>query len=305
MTENLSEFVTIPRGKLEPVATFSGKSFFTSDVLKKQFIMAMKKSSRGGPIIKQIETLVDKSVIIPVYKSKSIIKAILKLQPIQFSGIAGAAVPDKKVVYVFVETSANIFSLSKNDALASVTIHELIHLLSFVKPKIFFETFKVDLRKFYKFYFSRLLNCDENKVPDAKVNKLIEFLYWKIEHRKYLALTNKEIREYATLVFNTFKDTSSLDEETFSKLVSEYFITLKLILKLEAYGKGHQIINVAMAYKHIITPFYTAYKDVFTIDPLKKNQFVYQELFVPSEVISMQAITKTPSPTIYKAINKL
>jgi hypothetical protein len=305
MTKKLSEFVTIPRGKLQPVARYSGKSFFTSDVLKRQYVAAMKKSSRGAPIINQIESLVNKSIIIPVYKSKSIIRAILKLQPVQFSGIAGAAVPDKKVIYIFVETSTNLFSFTNSDALASVTLHELIHLLSFVKPKIFFETFKGDLKKFYRFYFCRLLNCDERKVSEAKFNKLIEFLYWKVEHRKYLSLSNKEIKKYYDLIVDTFKEISSLDEKTFIKLVSEYFVTMKLILKLESYGQGHQIIKVATAYKHIITPFYVAYKNVFAINPIKENQFVYQELFVPSEVICMQSIAKTPSPTIYRAVKKL
>lgn len=302
MTKNLSEFITIPMGKLEPAATYSGKTFFTSNVLKSQYLRAMKKSGRGSPVIKKIESLVNNSVIIPVYKSKSIIKSILKLQPIQFSGIAGAAVPDKKLVYIFVETSTNLFSFTKNDALASVTLHELLHLLSFTKPKVFFETFKNDLKNFYKFYFCRLLNCDESKISKIKIDKLIEFIYWKIEHATNLS---KAIKNYATLITDTFKNETSLDETTFIRLVSDYFITLKLILKLEAYGKGHQIIQVAMAYKHIIAPFYSAYRNVFNIDPAQKNQFVYQELYSLSEVICMHAIAKTPSPTIYKAINKL
>jgi hypothetical protein len=161
------------------------------------------------------------------------------------------------------------------------------------------------LKKFYKFYFCRILNCDEKKVNEAKLNKLNEFLYWKIEHRKYLMISNKDIKTYYDLIIDTFKDISSLDEKTFLKIVSDYFVTMKLIQKLEAYGQYHQIIKVATAFKNIIAPFYVTYKNVFAVDPLKKNQFVYQELFTPSEIISILTIAKTPSPTIYKAISKL
>ena len=92
---------------------------------------------------------------------------------------------------------------------------------------------------------------------------------------------------------------------SFIRQSKAFFVLIKIIQALEAYGKGHQIIKALIVYKNIVSPFYVAYKNVFAIDPFKENQLVYQELTTTSEVISIQSIAKTPSPKIYQAINKL
>lgn len=305
MTKRVSEFVTAPTGDLIPVGSFYGKTFYTSSQLKIKFVKALAKSGRAAPVASQIANLVMDGTITPVYKSKSILKSIFKLQPVEFGGIAGAAIPGKNIIFIFVETTANLFSFSNNDALAKTTLHELIHLLSFEKPSVFYGMFKEDLKDFYTFYFCRLLNCDKSKLNNQKVGEFVDFVYKKIEGRKQFIIDNALLKEYYNQIFDTFKIGSSLSSEQYTKLVTEYIVTLKLIMKLESYGKGHHIIKVAMAYKHIISPFYIAYKSVFGVDPLSQNQFVYQEMFAPSEVICIQTIEKTPSQKIYQAIKKL
>jgi len=305
MEKQLSEFMGLPHGDLKPVDRFDGKTFYTSPQLIKQYLNAIRKSGKGAPVFNKIEDLTSKSIITPVYKSKSILRAMFKLQPVQFRGIAGAALPQKKIVYIFVEQSANLFSFVQNNALASVTLHELIHLLSFTKPKVFFNLFQEKLLHFYQFYFCRLLNCNLSNIDQSKMKDFLNFLYFKIEGRKGFMIDNKLLKEYYDKIFEIFKPTSTLSDDQFTKMVTSYIVFIKLVQKLEGGGLGHMMINLAMKFKYLVSPLYVAYKEIFTIDALKDNQFAYQELFAPSEVISLLTLASSPDQKVYQAINKL
>lgn len=302
---DITELFAIPTGDLKPAGGFAGKVFYTSSDLKRKYILAMMKSSKGSIISAKINELVKRGIITPVYKSKSIIRAIFKLQPIEFEGIAGAAFPSTNTVYIFVETGANMLSFNSNNAIASVTLHELLHLLSFTKGDLFFSTFKGDLEKFYKFYFCKLLSCNESKVDNSEFNKLINFLYWDVEKSKSFIIADKDFLIYHEHVYKAFKEATTLQPEHFNELLRTYFVALKLIQKMEGMGQGHNIIKIATTFKHIFSPFYVAYKYVFGIDALKENQFVFQEMFAPSEVISLQTLASSPSNKIYQALKKL
>ena len=102
MQDYLDEFTTIPKGELKTVDVYAGKPFYTSNVLRERYLEAMEKSGRATPVINKIRDLVQREIIVPVYKSKSILRSIFKLQPVQFSGILGAAIPNKKLIYIFV-----------------------------------------------------------------------------------------------------------------------------------------------------------------------------------------------------------
>lgn len=301
----VTEIFTVPKGSLQPVDVYAGKIFYTSPDLKRKYILAIEKSSKGSPIAKKIRELVKSSVITPVFKGKSKLRSIFKRPPIEFQGLGGMALPEKGKVYIFVEQDSNIFSFTSNNALASVTLHELIHLVAKQKANVFFQIFKKDLMNFYRFYFCKLLNCEESKISDSDMLELVKFVFYDLERGKYYIVQNKELKKYNNIIFSIFKEKSSLSDENFQNTVTQYIVALKLIQKLELYGKGHEIIRVATAYRNIVIPFYSAYKAVFNADPLKNNVLAYQEMFIPSEIISVQTIVKKPNQNIYKAISQL
>jgi hypothetical protein len=304
MPDKVSELFAAPRGKLILAGKYSGKEFYTSAELKESYLIAIQKSSKASSVYRSIFDLVRRGVIIPVYKQKGFLRGLLKQNPIEFEGMAGLALPQFNLIYIFVETQANLFSFVPNNALATVTLHELMHLFSHRKPKEFLELFESELNQFYKTYFCKILSCNPSKVPDKEVSDLTKFIYSTFEIGNFYSADVQKFVSYYNKLNEIFKDKSTLSAEVFEKNIRDFVVMLKIIQKFEVYGKGHEIIKVAMAYKNLISPLYITYKEIFKVNALKENQFTYQELFYPSEIISLLTLGSPPSK-IYQAVNKL
>lgn len=300
--KNLSELFTIPKGNLEIAGEFYGNKVYTSDKLKKSYVEAMSQSSKGGPVFKKIEELIEKSIIIPAYKTKSILKSLFKLQPVSLFGIMGCAVPSLKKIYIFVEEGTNIFSFASNEALASVTIHEMIHFVSIINNKFFYKNFLEEFKKFYSFYFCRVFGCDENKIKKEDLEKLCEFIY-NIEKGKYKTFVF--LKEYETLMKKTFKKHSGLNEEVFDKISHNFVVSIYTIMKADSEGAGNLISRITYHFREIYYPLYVTYKQVFAADLIAEHQLAYQELFTPSEIICTLTLVKSIPSKVYKAIEKI
>jgi hypothetical protein len=297
----LNELFAAPKGDLQTIDKIAGVPIFTSNELKRNYLMAMQKTGKTTPIYKTLERLVEKNTLVPVYSTDKALKSIARRQPVQIRNFAGMVTESKKV-YIFVEADANIFSFTSNEDLATVTIHELIHYMASFHLRSFYNIFKGDLQEFYKFYFTTLLNC--NNVQPKKLNALVEFINFQLETRA-LNIPNSILKKYYELLTLTFKDESSLDQYKFNDLVTELIVFVKILQKYVAAGSAQYLGKAAASYKHIVSPLYVAYKNVLGVDPMRAKNLCFQELWSTSEVIAIPAMVKTPKANVYKALSKL
>ncbi len=296
----ITELFAAPRGTLQLVVNYGGVKIYTSSVLKQNFIKAMSKSSRVAPIVSTMVKLMGKGEFIPCYLTDRILKSILKKQPPEFKGYAGQTLG--KYILVFVENESNIFGFASNNELSITALHELIHKASNKFPSQFLSTFKQELTSYYKNYWSQLFMIERNGLSDKSAQKIISFIYNNTERK---TATNKTLIEYHKMLLETFGDISTLPPDKFKKLVTEYIVLIKIIFKAMTSGTPSLIQKVAYANRHIVVPLYTAYKTTFGINVKHIKELCYQELYAPSEVISLPALIKRPSQKVYKMVNKL
>ena len=298
--KQITELFAAPRGNLQLVMNYGGVKIYTSSVLKQNFVKAMIKSSRTAPIVSTMVKLMGKGEFIPCYLTDRIIKTILKKQPPEFKGFAGQTIG--KYILVFVDNDTNIFGFASNNDLSITTLHELIHKVSNKYPKQFLSTFKQELTSYYKNYWSQLFMTERNGLDDKTVQRMITFIYKNTERN---TPSNKILVQYHNMLLETFGNITTLDSQKLQKLVTEYIVLIKIIFKAMTSGAPSLIVKVTYANRHIIAPLYTAYKTTFGINVRHMKELCYQELYAPSEVISLPALIKRPSQKVYKMVNKL
>ena len=298
--KQITELFAAPRGKLQLVMNYGGVKIYTSSVLKQNFVKAMIKSSRTAPIVSTMVKLMGKGEFIPCYLTDRIIKSILKKQPPEFKGFAGQTLG--KYILVFVDNDTNIFGFASNNDLSITSLHELIHKASNKYPKQFLSTFKQELTSYYKNYWSQLFMTERNGLDDKTVQRMIAFIYKNTERN---IPSNKILIEYHRMLLETFGDISTLPPDKFKKLVTDYIVLIKITFKAMTSSAPSLIVKATYANRHIVAPLYTAYKTTFGINVRHIKELCYQELYAPSEVISLPALIKRPSQKVYKMVNKL
>ena len=107
------------------------------------------------------------------------------------------------------------------------------------------------------------------------------------------------------MLLETFGDISTLPPDKFKKLVTDYIVLIKITFKAMTSSAPSLIVKATYANRHIVAPLYTAYKTTFGINVRHIKELCYQELYAPSEVISLPALIKRPSQKVYKMVNKL
>lgn len=298
MTE-INEIFAAPMGDLRIVATFGGIKIHTSENLIKKFLKAMSKNSRTMPITPVLLKLMEKKEFMPCYLTDKISKSLLRKQPPEFKGYVGMTLG--KYIFVFVDNDSNIFGFASNNQLAITTLHELIHKSSQAFPNAFFTTFKNDLISFYKNYWIKIFSLDEKKIEDKNIQEIVYFLYTNTEtdNRNESSLT-KYYKHLSNLCINT----TTLSNKQIQNLIKEYIVLIKILWK--GLSKNPDLIEkIVLKKKHFITPLYHAYTKSFGINVKHIQELCYQELYAPSEVISLPALVKQPNPKVYKLIKKL
>lgn len=297
----ITELFAAPRGTLRLVVNWGGIKIYTSATLSQNFIKAMSKNSRVAPVVKTVVKLMSSGEFVPCYLTNKILKTLLKRQPPEFKGYAGQTIG--KHILVFVDNETNIFGFASNEDLSITTLHELIHKASNKFPSVFLSTFKSELTTFYKNYWSQLFSVKRDGLDDKQVQKIIELVYRKTER---FDRSNKVLSEYYNLLTDTFSNgVSTLGKEELNKLITQYIVLIKIVWKAMGSNAPSLIQKAVIANRHIIAPLYTSYKNTFGINVKYIKELCYQELYAPSEVISLPALIKRPSQKVYKLVNKL
>lgn len=296
----INELFAAPKGNLSVAVDYGSFKVYTSPTLKKNFLMAMAKTSRVKPVANTIAKLMMQNEFIPCYLTDKVYKALLKKQPPGLKGTVGQTVGN--LILVYVDNDTNIFGFATNDKLSITALHELIHKASRKFPSFFLQSFKTELSLFYSYYLNTIFSIKKGEMNLKEVNELVKFLYNRgINPRG----SNKFLIEYHKRLTEMFRDKTTLDDITFQKLVNQFIVMIKIIWKGELGMNPTLVERAVFANKQLISPLYYAYKAVFGINIKHIKEMCYQELFEPSEVISLPALAKRPSPKIYKLVNKL
>lgn len=298
--KQITELFAAPRGNVKLVANFGGVNIYTSTTLKLNFHKAMLKTSRVAPIAKTIHKLMDKGEFFVCYLTDKILKTLLKRQPPEFKGYAGMTLG--KYIMVFVDNDTNIFGFASNNDLSVTALHELIHKASNKFPKQFFQTFKSELTDYYTDYWSKLFNLERDSLDAKTVQNIVYHLYTTSEVGKRDTAT---LKKYHRMLLEATTDITTLSRENLEKIITQYMVVINVIWKAMSAQTPKLIEQTVFANRFLIVPLYDAYRTAFGISVRHIKELCYQELYAPSEVISLPALIKRPDQKVYKMINKL
>jgi len=288
MEDQLQELFSVPSG-LKPAYKMDNLTFYSSDKLKKNFVIAFMKSSKGKHIAKQIDTLVDKGIVIPCYKSKNILSFIKhKLTSDNKYIMAFYAVEDKKVV-VIIDNSSTIFGTSSNNELTSTTMHECMHLVAGRNLQKFFQVFHKNLMKYYSAYYSDYLKIEN--INQKKIHEVLKFLI-PFEKRGP-GYANSQLANYYKLIEQLFINDSKLDNNEFRERLTNMIVASKLFIL-----SMNSLMRNAGKFSMVFTSLNKAYQDAFG----EQNKYTtpIQELVSMSEVACVLSEMKPLDPSIKK-----
>jgi len=293
--EELQELWAVPI-RLKPIVKLDDSTFYGSDKLNEKFIISLGKQDRTKGIIKKLESMVKKKKVNPCFFTKGFIGFIAWriFAPLSTKSIMGFYDPNNtKRIYILLNNSANIFTYASDSAMAKLTIHELVHMISHETTK-FMSLFKKEMISYYKAYFKRMFSLN-NKFSDKDAEKVLIFIYKTFE--KGGKTGNSELVKYFKFLEKTLKPFTTIDNDLFIKQLTDLIIIAKLYFKN---------INAFFAnlrkFKHILQPLYHAYNDAFGMKNL--STLCIQELFYPSEIISIYS-EKSSLSKIYTGIKAL
>lgn len=288
MTKNIEELFSLPTG-LTFAARIEGLQLYSSEKLKESFLRSFLKSGRGKPIYSNIEKMISNNLIIPCYLSKNLFRLVKhKIMGAEQKSILGFYYIRERKVYVLIDNSISLFGTASNDKLVSTTMHECMHLCAGRYRIKFLALYKPILHTFYQNVFKGIFKAKEPINP----TKIITFMS-KFENSPPRDI-NKSLGQYSRILEDEIADKTTLSKQEFRKTLVDYFVSLKISMINFAY-----FMKVYGKFLHIYRPLYSAYEQTFG----KRNTYttVFQELYVPSEVICVLSEMIPTSSIIKKA----
>lgn len=296
MNDQLNEVFAPPIG-LHPIAKIDGNDIYGSSALNRTFLKALEKSGRTRAAYSKFEDLIQKGRLIPCHSTSGFISFIdWKLfQPANERTVTmGFYDRGSKKVYIMISNNANLFSVVTNNFLGKLTIHELVHMFSDIKKALFINMFKKELIGYYRELWKQLFSIAD--IPEKTTEKIIRYIYTNIETSK--VINNNSILKYNALMNTELRKYSTLGEDQFSTILSDYMIIAKTFLI-----STDRFLQSREKYKHILMPMYNAYQRAFSIRNM--TTICIQELIFPSEVIAIASEDMRYGNKALKAIARL
>lgn len=254
-----------------------GVPVYTSDELKEKLKKMIKKIV-GGETRTILILLIDNNMLVPIInesnKLKQLIMKIRRQQPLL--NIQG--VMDNGVCYV-------IFHDNIPDKwIVNTSLHEIIHLASFQSPQKF-GTINMSLYMKYYAHFFKLLF--ESKSYDKEIlRKFVEKLVNEEFEGGYLYPET-----YYNLLGDAFKDYTVLPKESFKS---------RRILLWRCVVETLEISDKMYHYNLVYTLLRKTYRDLFK--GMDYTAGVGQELYFPSEIISILSTINSEHPNVIKSL---
>lgn len=286
----IQELVAAPISlSLETV--IDGTKFYSSDNLKKKFVLAFEKSSKGKDIAKDMASLVlDKKLVLPCYKSKNLfgfIKKKLTGGPEKY--ILGFYHIEEKKVVVLIENSVTIFGTAANNELVSTTMHECMHLIAGRDFNKFRAVFMAHLKAYYSEFIKEYLTVEN--VPSKGIDELINYI--SILEKRGAGFANKDLGNYYRLLYAQFKNYTKLDDQEFDQRLTDFVVAIKLFIM-----HMPTLIRNARKYVMLFRSLNRAYYNAFG----RKNEYTtpIQEMISLSEIACVLAEMEPQAPVIRK-----
>ena len=296
MSNQLKELFAPPVG-LKVIAQVDGHNLYGSSLLNKSYLRALDKCGRTRGAYSKFEDLVEKGKLIPAHSASGIFSFIdWKLfQPANERNIT-AGFYDRSInkVYILISNNANIFSVVTNDFMGKLTIHELVHMFSDVKRALFINMFKKELIAYYRELWQQLFSI--GNIPEKTTEKIVRYIFMNVELAK--TLSNNSILKYNSVMNKELSPLSTLGENEFNKMLTDYMIIAKIFLL-----STDRFLQSRNQYKHILIPMYHAYQRAFNIRNM--TTICIQELVFPSEVIAIASEDMRYGNKALKAIARI
>ena len=286
----------LPPTKKEEI-DYRGEKFYTSDELKDKFISMIVNHKHIKPVSKEFENLVKNGDIIPCWVTSGFLGNLkFKLfTPGKYKKLAGFYDYDIGKIFVLMNYNVNFLSIVKDiNIMGEIALHELMHMVADRKPKSFIRIFKNDLENYYTNLLKDIFKV-EGEIKD--IDKLVLFLFSEFERKGNITMSH--LRKYSDILTKTFKDKSTMDDNTFEETLKNYIVLIKLFL-VNNTGSFYRIFRSGK-FEHIIKPMYVSYYKTFKMETL--TTICIQELVFPSEVICI--MSEKPNRNIYKAIKEI
>jgi len=227
-----------------------------------------------------IQKLIQKKRIIAVITTKNLLQKLLnKIRRHRLSTTLGTAEKDGRV-FIFLHDKV----IDRKGVILTL-VHELVHVASSKNYNKFFEINKKIYINFFSYFYKKYL---EAKKFDKKIFGKYIIAMKKQEKTLSLTPTNYQYIEKA------FEKYTSLDRKEFEK---------RLTKMLEYMDKTYDYKNVNHKYPEISTLLRKTYKKLF--NDFDYRTYVGQELFYPSEIISVLSSINMKHPNIVKSLKIL
>lgn len=294
------ELFALPFNTYE-VANLDGWKLYSSASLKRKYSESMYKIRKTKPIAKKIEELVNKNVIVPAWINKGIFRlTFFKIfAPPGTQGILGFYISKYHQIYLLIDNNITL-GFASNIKLASLMIHESMHMAANNMKYAFVNLFKPELVAFYNAMLKSIFIIPEKVNLDKISETIILFLFKNFEFKKELSnsYVKSFIPMYRKLLDSSLKSKTISTEQEFN-LNLDYFIDF-----VQLYFKDiNSFISQLRRYQHIYRGLLNGYKNGLNVK--NNNSLCVQELFYPSEIICMYSELGKNMSKVYKAFSNI
>jgi hypothetical protein len=269
---------------------------YSSKNLREKYVNAMYKISKVKPVAPDIERLINQGKVVPCWINKGIFRLAIfkKLAPFSDQGIAGFFTPKTKQVFVLMDNNIK-WGFAKDKVLANLMLHELMHMASDKFKNNFISKFFTEFINYYNSMFEEIFKThDHNITNESKM--ITRFLFKNFEYKDY---TSSDLEKYIKLVSTSFRGKSSLSEEQFNSVLTDFYHYIKLYFK-----DLNALHNQIRKFTHIYSGLTKGYTNGLNV--INNMSFCSQELFYPSEIIAMYIELYKGSPSKpFSVIKKL
>jgi hypothetical protein len=288
-TQYVSEDFGFTPYSLERVDVIEGMSIYTSPRLKENYTKAIAKQRILKPVIKDIEDLIRKDIIVPCFTKKNLLHLLrhkATSSPAS-QGLMGFYSPVKNKIYILFDNRVKFLSWADNDDLSKVTIHEMMHYVAKNHKKTFYNVFKPDFIKYYRAFYKRFAGVDiPTKQLELMIIGAIKMFEWEED------VNGRTIETYKKYLHKVVKLKKSEQNLVIDVPMENAYLYWTNPNGFMFRAKTNKETN------RLVFSLWDAYEDAFNL--VRPNTFPVQELIFPSEVCAISS--EKPTSSHYRAV---
>ena len=278
MKQNIQEFFVLPINTY-PALSFQGIQIYSSDLLKRKFIEAMSETPKTSEMVNEIDKLVNNDMLVPAFLSSGLFSffknKVFTPEPIEkYKYVLGFYEPSLNKVVVLIENEIKLYGYGHAENIADVTVHELTHFCSAMRPSAFSTYFKKELNTYYYYIFNEIFSLQNNQI---NIDAIITLLHNSVTKSGTLD-SNFLVNYYKQL--KGLKKYSSLTPAQFTNKLNLYFAAINMFLK-------SNFDEFRQEFRRFLPITRSLYRSYINLGFKAQDTMCVQELVYPSEVIAI------------------